>query len=264
MALGALIALGADTDRIAAEVAKAVTIPFELKAHKIHRSGLDGIDVEIRVGGAHNDHAHSHNGGHSHDGGHSHVHSHDGEHAHTHSHDDGHSPMTYGKVRELIENAGLTPGALRYALDIFTVLGKAEASVHGTTLEDVAFHEVGSPASLIDIIGTAVAADLIAPDKIMCGPVHDGHGTITCAHGVIPVPVPAVRAMEQSSAIPLTIDEDVTTEMVTPSGYAILNGLGAVFTPRVTFTPQSVGYGFGKRDTGKSGAVRAVLGEELL
>jgi uncharacterized protein (DUF111 family) len=248
MALGALIGLGADADRIAAEVAKAVSMPFTLKANELHRNGRNGVDVEILVDDAQSKHAHSH----AHGGGHSHTHSHDG--------DD--SAMTYGKICRLIEHARLTPGAFRYALDIFTVLGKAEASVHGMALEAVAFHEVGSPASLIDIIGTAVAVDLIAPDKIMCGAVHDGQGTITCAHGVIPVPVPAVRAMEQSSGIPIVIDEDVTTEMVTPSGYAILNGLGAVFVPHIEITPLKTGYGFGKRDTGKSGAVRAVIGEE--
>jgi uncharacterized protein (DUF111 family) len=172
--------------------------------------------------------------------------------------------MTYGKVRDMITGAGLSDGASRYALDIFTVLGKAEAAVHGTSLEEVAFHEVGSAGSLIDIIGTAVAADLLGVNKIYCGTLCDGSGTIKCAHGIIPVPVPAVREMEKSSEIPIAIDESVSTEMVTPSGYAILNGLGAVYYPEGAdgLKQSRFGYGFGKRDTGKLGAVRVVLCEE--
>jgi uncharacterized protein (TIGR00299 family) protein len=237
MALGALIDVGADAEKIAAEVAKVVGISFTLNADKVERKGVSGVDVRVAV--AEHEHAH-------------------GEHSHGHEH------MTYAKVRDMIISAELSEGASKYALEIFAVLGKAEAAVHGTSLEEVAFHEVGSAGSLIDIIGTAVAADLLGVRKIYCGTLCDGSGTIKCAHGIIPVPVPAVREMAKSSAIKIEIDESVSTEMVTPSGYAILNGLGAEYRPGgvKSLKQLRVGYGFGKRDTGKLGAVRVVLGEE--
>jgi uncharacterized protein (DUF111 family) len=236
MALGALIDLGADVNKIAVEVSKVVGIRFEISADRAEKNGVSGVDIRVSFA----EHSHDH---------------HHGEHSHEHSH------MTYSKVRGMIESAGLSERASRYALDIFTVLGRAEASVHETTLEDVAFHEVGSAGSLIDIVGTAVAADLLDVEKVFCSALCDGKGSIECAHGIIPVPVPAVMAMTKYSDIPIEIDEGVHTEMVTPSGYAILNGLGAIYRDNADIEQTSVGYGLGKRDTGKSGVLKVLLGE---
>ncbi|MDR2610515.1 MAG: LarC family nickel insertion protein, partial [Clostridiales Family XIII bacterium] len=233
MALGALIGLGADARVIAAEVAKVVRLPFDLRAERIEKNGVRGIDVRVVV--EEDAHGHNHEHGHPHGEGHAEHHAQRGHGEH----------MTYARVRDMIAAAGLSERASRYALDIFAVLGTGEAEVHGVALEEVAFHEVGSPASLIDIIGTAVAADLIGIEEICCGAVRDGQGTIACAHGIIPVPVPAVVAMSKRSEIPLEIDAGVTTEMVTPSGYAILNGLGAKFCPGIKLRTVREGFGFG-------------------
>jgi uncharacterized protein (DUF111 family) len=197
------------------------------------KKGISGVDVRIEVAAEHKH-----------------------EHGHSHSH---HEHMTYSRVRDMILAADLSEGASKYALDIFTFLGTAEAEVHGTTLNEVGFHEVGSPSSLIDIIGTAVAADMLGAERILCGAVRDGNGTIECAHGIIPVPVPAVVSMTRRSHIPLVVDESVATEMVTPSGYAILNGLGAVYADDPIQGVVHEGYGFGKRDTGRLGAVKALI-----
>jgi uncharacterized protein (DUF111 family) len=164
----------------------------------------------------------------------------------------------------MIDNSDLSANAKRMARDIFAVIAQAEAAVHNRKPEHVTFHEVGAVDSVLDIAGTAVAIDILGVDKILCGPVHDGQGFIKCQHGVIPVPVPAVMEMLKLSDIPLVIETDVKTEMVTPTGFGILEGLKAEFRPTVGILPEKVGYGFGKRDTGRFGAVRAILGKEYV
>lgn len=161
----------------------------------------------------------------------------------------------------MIERSALSAPAKRMAVDIFTVIGKAEAAVHDMQLENVTFHEVGAVDSIIDIVGTAICIDLLGIEKIYCSPVHDGSGFIRCRHGLIPVPVPAVMEMLKGSEISI-VTEDVDTEMVTPTGFGILKGLGATCGKMPKVNILDVGYGFGKRDTGRFNAVRVVLGLE--
>jgi uncharacterized protein (DUF111 family) len=133
--------------------------------------------------------------------------------------------------------------------------------VHETSLEDVAFHEVGRPQAIFTILAIALAYEILGSPKVSCGAVRDGQGVIETAHGVIPVPVPAVLAMAKNTEIPILIDSSVSTEMVTPSGYAVLIGLGAEYVKEFAIAPDAVGYGFGNRDTGRLPAVRAMFGE---
>ncbi|MDR1953284.1 MAG: LarC family nickel insertion protein [Clostridiales Family XIII bacterium] len=237
MTLGALIHLGVDAEAIKTALSSLKIGPFDLVPNYVSRNGVAGVDLDVII---------------------------EGEPQHDHHHTHHHTHTTYRQITALIENSDLTENAKRMATDIFTVIGKAEAAVHGKNLEDVAFHEVGAMDSILDIVGTAVAVDMLGVSRILCGPVHDGQGFIECRHGVIPVPVPAVMEMLKTSDIPVIIETDVTTEMVTPTGFGILEGLKAVFREAVGIRPKKVGYGFGKRDTGRFGAVRAILGEEYV
>jgi uncharacterized protein (DUF111 family) len=266
MTLGALIHLGVDAEAVKTALSSLKLGPFDLTPSYISKSGVSGVELDVII---YDEPQHDHD----YDGDASkgnedtrlrvYPHDHDlgnpvenGHGAHEYAH------TSYRQITALIEGSDLTVNAKRMAKDIFTVIGKGEAAVHGKTLEEVAFHEVGAMDSILDIVGTAVAVDLLGVGKILCGPVHDGQGFIECRHGVIPVPVPAVMEMLKLSDIPLIIETDVTTEMVTPTGFGILAGLKAEFRPTVGIRPAKVGYGFGKRDTGRFGAVRAILGEE--
>jgi len=160
----------------------------------------------------------------------------------------------------MIGESGLTARAKKYAVDIFSAIADGEAAVHQVEKADVAFHEVGAMDSIIDIVGTAVAVDLLGAEAFYCGALHDGAGTILCRHGLIPVPVPAVMEMALGGEVPIVIESDVATEMITPTGFGIIKGLGAIFEPRLGIVPEKTGYGFGKRDTGRLGAVRVTLG----
>jgi len=134
--------------------------------------------------------------------------------------------------------------------------------VHRVDVESVAFHEVGAMDSIIDIVGAAVAIASLGAADFYCSAPRDGSGTIVCRHGLIPVPVPAVVEMAKGAGIPIVIESDVHTEMITPTGFGIIKGLGAIFEPHLGIIPERTGYGFGKRDTGRLGALRLTIGEK--
>jgi uncharacterized protein (TIGR00299 family) protein len=225
MVLGALIHLGIDPRRLEEELGRLDLPPFRLIAAPGQKNGVTGVDVTVRL---------------------------DGEDPRHH--------RSYPEVRALIERSGLNRRAQEIALRIYGVIAEAEGAVHGVPAAEVVFHEVGSVDSIIDVAGAAVCIDILGPDRILCSPVHDGRGFIRAAHGIIPVPVPAVAEMLKGSGIRL-VTEAVETEMVTPTGLGILKGLGAECGPMPPLRVDAVGYGFGKRDTGLLAALRLVLGE---
>ena len=177
----------------------------------------------------------------------SHHHSHnDADHGHIHSHG-----RSYSKVKELIEASGFSASAKRTALKIYNHIAKAEASVHGATLDTVHFHEVGRDEAIKNALGIGMALEAIAPDKVSVSTIYDGGGTIICSHGEIPVPVPAVMALRQQCSYSFET-ADVNTEMVTPSGLAAVMGIGAQpgeLTGRIIKQTEV----FGRRDTGRGG-----------
>jgi uncharacterized protein (DUF111 family) len=270
MTLGALIDLGADADAIRAELDKFVPEKYGLIAHPFERNGIHGVNLDVLVEEheeeepAHVDlgdmvHQFNYEGpAETPQGLRDHVHEYSyhevlkGHGAHGHRH--------YSDIQAMIQNSGITDRAKRYALAIFDVIAEAEAAVHQTDKTEVAFHEVGAMDSIIDIVGTAIAVDILGAERFYCSAPHDGSGKIICRHGIIPVPVPAVAEMARGSGIPIVIEEAVNTEMITPTGYGILKGLGARLKPRLGIYAEKVGYGFGKRDTGRFGAVRVTLG----
>jgi len=172
----------------------------------------------------------------------------------------GHFHASYSDIKNIINNSGISKRAKEKALAIYSVIAEAEAQVHGTTVAEVHFHEVGRIEAVRNIVGAAACVDALSADKILCSEICDGKGFIECSHGVIPVPVPAVMAMRGMCDLKFTVDESVKTEIVTPSGLAILIGLGALYsreTPEGGTLRKAVV--FGDRDTGKSGGFSAYL-----
>ena len=179
-----------------------------------------------------------------------HGHSHGDKHSHSHSHG-----RSYVEVKQMIEKSQVSEKAKEYALRIYGCIAKAEAAVHGATLETVHFHEVGRDEAIKNALATGMAVEAIAPDRVFVSPIYDGHGSIVCSHGKIPVPVPAVKAlMEESLYIFKTADID--TEMVTPSGLAGLMGIGAEPAPEAAENLGKIikeAEAKGRRDTGLPG-----------
>jgi uncharacterized protein (DUF111 family) len=293
MTLGALLHLGADFGRLKGELSKLGVGGYELIKGKGQMNGIVGVNLDVAItGGApggdggpgqgcgpghDSGHAASHSrspgdaGGHSHShgpgdaGGHGHSHGPGDAGGHSHSHGPGdaggHSHSSFKSISEMIKGSALGDRVKRMSLSVFAAIAQAEAAVHGMAVGDVVFHEVGAVDSIVDIVGTAICIDDLGAERIMCSPVHDGHGTIMCRHGMIPVPVPAVAEMLKGSGISI-VGEDVATEMVTPTGLGILKGLGAECALIPEMRVLGVGYGFGKRDTGRFNALRVILGVE--
>lgn len=160
---------------------------------------------------------------------------HEPEHAHRHVH----------HITEMIDRSALTERQKDLAKRIFVRLGEAEAKVHGTTIRKVHFHEVGAVDSIADIVGSAIAFDLLGVERIVASPVPTGHGTITIAHGRTSIPAPATA--ELLAGIPLA-PSDVEAELTTPTGAAILATLVESFGPLPPMTIERIGYGSGERD----------------
>ena len=148
------------------------------------------------------------------------------EHHHQHHHHHHHG-RSFTEIKEKIGSLPLEYETKKKALSIYTEIAKAEAEVHGATLETVHFHEVGRDEAIINVISAAEAVRQLKANEIYCSELHDGNGKIECAHGLLDVPVPAVRAIMKGCEGYSFITEDGESEMITPSGLAMIKGLGA-------------------------------------
>lgn len=212
---------------------------------------------------AHEPHAHDeHEHGHAHDAhecGHTHEHRHDEEHHHAHEHGHHHHGRNYREIRDLIGQSGLSDFVKKHAVGIFHRIAEAEGKIHGMSAEDVHFHEVGAFDSIADIVLTCVGIEALGIEKVFCSALHDGRGTVECAHGTFPVPAPAT--MEILKGIPLgQIDEP--HELITPTGAAIVAEFSQGFGLMPAMKVERIGYGLGSRElANRPNVLRAVLGE---
>ncbi len=171
------------------------------------------------------------------------------EHKHRHLH----------HITKMIEGSCLTPRQQELATRIFTRLAQAEAKVHGTTIEKVHFHEVGAVDSIADIVGTAVAWDLLGVERLYSSPIPTGVGTVKIAHGTVSVPAPATAELLQG--VPLAAC-DVEAELTTPTGAAIIATLADQFGPLPPLQIHTIGYGAGTRDLeDRPNVLRLLVGE---
>jgi uncharacterized protein (TIGR00299 family) protein len=150
-------------------------------------------------------------------------------------------------VEAILARGALTPPQRDLALRIFRRLAEAEAAAHGLPLERVHFHEVGALDSIADIAGVAVALSTLNVDRFTSRSVPPGSGTVKCAHGVMPVPTPAVAALLQRAGAPLA-SSPIKAELTTPTGAAILATLVEEWTDSPAMTLQAVGCGAGTKD----------------
>jgi uncharacterized protein (TIGR00299 family) protein len=162
-------------------------------------------------------------------------------------------------IVKMIEKANLTDGARSRALAVFQKLGEAEAYVHQTSVEKVHFHEVGAADSIADIVGAAVALDLLGIDTVVCSPINVGSGTVNTEHGVLPVPAPATARLLTGAPVYARGPE---MELTTPTGAALASTLAVRFGPMPSMRIASMGYGAGTKDfTEQANVLRVVTGE---
>ncbi len=223
MMLGALVHLGPEVRSAVEEDLARLPLPgFHLRIGRERRGGIEATRVEVVV--EHEDHPH----------------------------------RAYGDIRTMLEAAPIRPGTRGRALEAFGALAVAEGRVHGRAPEEVCFHEVGAVDSIVDIVG--VAAGLAHLDaEVWSAPVPLGRGFVRCQHGPLPLPAPAT--LELLEGVPVQ-GTHVESELVTPTGAAILRTQASGFGPLPAMRPRAVGWGAGSRDhADRPGLLRLVLGE---
>jgi uncharacterized protein (TIGR00299 family) protein len=169
-----------------------------------------------------------------------------------------HHHRTHADIIKIINNSTLPQPVKETALAIFQTLAEAEAAVHNVPVQDIHFHEVGAVDSIIDIVGTAIAIHLLNIKKIIVSPLPMSTGWITCQHGRLPLPAPAVLKLCEGLEV-YGVKE--TQELVTPTGAAIVKTLAQNGTmPAMTII--SNGYGAGSHELDQPNVLRLVLGKE--
>lgn len=167
----------------------------------------------------------------------------------------------YTDIRALIESTDLPEKVKANCLLAFEKIARAESGIHGHDMDTIHFHEIGGIDSLVDIVGTFLAVDYLGIDRVYASAVPLGSGVVHCAHGVLPVPVPAVLSILKDTPVKAS---DAGTEIVTPTGAALITTLAGSFGPMPGMKIQKTGYGAGKRETGSSlpNLLRIILGEK--
>ena len=160
----------------------------------------------------------------------------------------------------MISDSKLRPNVKRLSTEIFTKLAISEGKVHHIPPEDVEFHEVGAVDSIVDTVGAAVGFDALGIERFLCSPINIGGGFIHCQHGIFPVPAPATADLLRHATI---YQKHVQTELVTPTGAAILAAVVNRFESLGGFAAEKIGYGAGtKQFADFPNCLRLMLGEE--
>ena len=224
MTLGALVDAGADLGAIGDGVASLGLPGVHIVASEVKKKGFRATQITIE---------------------------HEPEQKHRHLH----------HITEMIDAGALSPPQKELAKRIFTLLGEAEAKVHGTTIRKVHFHEVGAIDSIADIVGAAIGFNLLGIERVVCSPIPTGRGFIEIAHGRVSVPAPATA--ELLTGVPLAASE-VEAELTTPTGAAIVAALAQSFGPLPPMTIEKIGYGAGQRDLeSQPNLLRLIVGETV-
>ena len=248
MTVAALLDLGADQEVLKRTLDSLPVSGFETRISRVKKAALDVCDFDVILDEHHENHDHDME----------YLHGNIPEQTHAHHHHDHQEHRGLSDIISIIRQTDMTAAARRIAEKIFLILGEAEANAHGTTLEQVHFHEVGATDSVVDIISTAVCLDNLNITDVIIPALAEGSGTIRCQHGILPVPVPAVTNIVQAHGLHLHIT-DIRGELVTPTGAAIAAAIKTSGHLPDQFGIIRTGLGAGKRDYACSGILRAML-----
>ncbi len=287
MTVAALLALGGSEEKMKAALASLPLEGYDYSITQSHSHSIAG--TRFRVNLHHEQHHHNHNIG-------NHHHPEDYNHGHDHAigqlakhksdglkigyeyvgHDHGHRPVRPQKSEEknhnhyhaphlnlhdiehIIKAGQLTPRAQQLALRCFAIVAAAEAKAHGCAIEQVHFHEVGALDSIVDIVAAAVLIDDLGIEECIVTGLTTGSGTVTCQHGILPVPVPAVLNIAEAHHVALR-PSDLKGEMVTPTGIALAATICTSKTMPERYSIARIGIGLGQKDFGSPNCLRAML-----
>jgi len=229
MLAAALLELLPDRDAFVQRL-NGIGIPgVTFAAEKSIKCGIAGTHLTVKVGGVE-----------------------EGEQPHDHSHG------TMTDIRTVVSGLRI-PGAVK--LDILAVYGElaeAESHVHGVSVEQIHFHEVGNLDAIADITAVCLLLHELEVDTVIASPVHVGSGSVRCAHGILPVPAPATAYLLRDVPI---YGGSIPGELCTPTGAALLKHFAESFGDMPVMRVQTIGYGMGKKDFPRANCVRALLGQ---
>lgn len=161
-------------------------------------------------------------------------------------------------IRDIIGGLNVSDKVKKDAISVYEVLAEAESHVHGTTVTEIHFHEVGNMDAIADIVCVCMLMEKLAPDQIIASSVNTGTGKVKCAHGILPIPAPATSYLLQG--IPI-YNTGVNGELCTPTGAALLKYFADSFGPMPVMNIEDIGYGMGTKDYDVANYFRAFIGE---
>lgn len=222
MILGGLAALGVDRGELVRQLESISPVDFEIEFTDVRRSGIAAVHAQVTFPDE-NDHRH------------------------------------LSDIEKIIDESSVSETVRQRSRAIFRRLAEAEAKVHGVSAEQVHFHEVGAMDAIIDIIGSCIGFEMLGIERFLCSKIHVGSGFIDIAHGKFPVPPPAVTELLQG--VPFYSTE-ITGELATPTGVAIITTLCEEFGSTAEITVAQTGYGAGTRQYENfPNALRLMIGE---
>ncbi len=237
MTAAALLDLGANRGKLDAVLQSLHLDGFDYRIEQKSSYSICGCDFDVHL--HHSEHHHE-------------------EHYHEHHH---HEHRHLSDVYEIIDRGEMTERARSLAKKIFLIVAEAEGKAHGCPTEEVHFHEVGAVDSIVDIVSVAVLIDDLGIENVIVRGLNEGRGFVTCQHGSLPVPVPAVANIAEKYGIVLRPTEN-DGEMVTPTGIAIAAALRTSESLPAAYKIIRTGIGLGKRDFGRANFLRAMIIED--
>lgn len=251
MTIGALLDLGASKEKLIKAIDSLNIKGYELVFDRVNKKGIDAYNFDVILKDElSKDHDHNHECDLDHD--HHHDHHHDHDHSHHHLH------RNISDIEKIISSSDLLSDRVKKdALGIFDIIAEAEAKAHGIDKKEVHFHEVGAVDSIIDVVGVCLLLEDLGVDNIYFSKLFEGCGMQKCAHGYMPIPVPAVVNILEGSSISINIVDDYG-EHVTPTGAAIVRyfSRGESLSE---FAIKKIGLGAGNKDFEKSANILRVM-----
>lgn len=226
MLLGALVDAEVPLAHLKKELKKIPVDGYRLTATQVRRHGIAATKVDVHVTG----HAHP--------------------------------ARTWNDVQNLIRKSSLPADIAARGLRIFEILFRAEAKVHGVAFEKAHLHELAAVDCIVDIFGAVIGFAWLGVEQLLVAPINLGSGTVKTDHGMLPVPAPATAELLKGY---ISYGSTVPFELTTPTGAAILAGLGSISAPMPPCRPIATAHGAGGRDLdGQPNVLRLTYAESLL
>lgn len=253
MIASALIELIPDREQFIEEVNQLGIPGVKVQIESSIKCGITGTHLSVRI----NDEEEESHDVNVHD--HSHEHNHSHEHDHNHNVDHSHHNSTLHDIEHLVRgHLQVSKKVQDDIMGVYGLIAEAESHVHGTSVDEIHFHEVGTMDAIADIAMVCLLIERLQVNEIIVSPVHVGSGMVRCMHGILPVPAPATAFILQDVPI---YGGNIRGELCTPTGAALLKYFATRFESMPIMKAKAIGYGMGKKDFAAANCVRAFLGE---